>query len=46
MVLNEELELIANRLLKAIEANDMETISKINEEMDKALMKLFLDDNK
>lgn len=46
MVLNEELELIANRLLKAIEANDMETISKINEEMDKDLMKLFLDDNK
>jgi len=37
---------LIERLSKAIDTNDKETISKINEEVDGILSKLLTDDNK
>jgi len=45
-VLGKEIDLLINRLLKAIEINDEETITKINREVDVILVKLLPNDNR
>ena len=44
--LDKEIEFLINRLSEAIEVNDKETISKINEEVDNILLKLLPYDDK
>lgn len=44
--LEKEIELFIERLDKAMETNDKETILKLNEEVDKIISKLLPDENK
>ena len=44
--IDRDIDLLIERLSKAIDTNDKETISKINEEVDGIFSKLLTDDNK
>lgn len=44
--MEKEIELFIERLDKAMETNDKETILKLNEEVDKIISKLLPDENK